>query len=102
MASICLNYVGELCSDTEVNKPTDSLNQFEFEFEFEFEPKGSEISSSWRRVRINLVQANEPSSTVVETISPKSKHCSCNIRAINLSLSKMHTKEKGCTLFLII
>ena len=38
MASICLNYVGELCSDTEVNKPTDSLNQFEFEFEFE--PKG--------------------------------------------------------------
>ena len=38
MASICLNYLGELCSDTEVNKPTDSLNQFEFEFEFE--PKG--------------------------------------------------------------
>ena len=100
MASICLNYVGELCSDTEVNKPTDSLNQFEFEFEFEFEPKGSEISSSWRRVRINLVRANEPSSTVVESISPKSKHCSCNIRAINLSLSKMNTK-KGCTLFLI-
>ena len=100
MASICLNYVGELCSDTEVNKPTDSLNQFEFEFEFE--PKGSEISSSWRRVRINLVRANEPSSTVVETISPKSNHCSCNIRAINLSLSKMHTKEKCCTLCLII
>ena len=100
MASICLNYVGELCSDTEVNKPTDSLNQLEFEFEFE--PKGSEISSSWRRVRINLVRANEPSSTVVETISPKSNHCSCNIRAINLSLSKMHTKEKCCTLFLII
>ena len=63
---------------------------------FEFEPKGSEISSSWRRVRVNY----EPSSTVVETISPKSKHFSCNICAIILSfLSKMHTKEKGWTLF---
>ena len=45
---------------------------------FEFEPKGSEISSSWRRVRVNY----EPSSTVVETISPKNKHFSCNICAI--------------------
>ena len=97
MASICLNYVGELCSDTELNKPTDSLKQFEFEFEFQ--PKGSEISSSWRRVRVNLVRANEPSSTVVETISSKSKHCSSNIRAINLSLSKMHTKEKAAQFF---
>ena len=59
---------------------------------FDFDPKGSEISSSWRRVRVNY----EPSSTVVETISPKSKHCSSNICAIILSfLSKMHTKEKG-------
>ena len=63
---------------------------------FEFEPKGSEMSSSWRRVRVNY----EPSSTVVETISPKSVHFSGNICSIILSiLSKMHTKEKGWTLF---
>ena len=58
---------------------------------FDFEPKGSEISSSWRRVRAN----SEPFSTVIETISPKSKHCRCNICAIILSfLSKMCRKEK--------
>ena len=63
---------------------------------FKFEPKGSEISSSWRRVRVNY----EPSSTLIETISPNSKHCSCNICAIIFSfLSKMPRKGKGWTLF---
>ena len=59
--------------------------------EFEFEPKGSQISSCWRRVRVNKIRANEPSST----ISPKSKHCSCNIRGIVSFLIKMYTKEKA-------
>ena len=77
-------------------KLTNKISLFEPESaslsKFEFEPKGSEISSSWRRVRDNY----EASSTVVETISPKSKHFSCNICAIILSfLSKMNTKETG-------